>query len=775
MTKSKFVVGLFVSIFVALQIWCSSLIFNFPYIGIYLELTPQQQWVINELDKESASMKLDVKVGDIVKQVDGKLPDEFPAVQKWRIIEQAHTLLISRDGHEYKAEVNINSTTVYDMIPLVEEFVCLFMAVFIFIKVRRSPSARLLSGVFLTMAIIYMSLGASVRGDVIGKIAIASFMMVLPIVFYHFLAVFFKEKGNMELSTRILKYLYSISAIGFGIRCLYIFPSMAYSIHYYDGSATLVFFVIVFLFNMYILTILYNKVRKEQSYMSSIIKSVWFSLMISFLPVICISFLPQLITGDRIIDAVYTSWFILFFPISFAYLIASNQLYDIGLVFRRFLFAGLLAIVPASLFTGAFAFLFQHVVEEKQIMFIFVGSMILVSTVLYAAEYLTTRLEPFLFPRKFALQSALKKISRNLGTISSFRELKEIILVDIVNTLQVKGGAIVFQYKNDSEIICEGEIDNSEVQQLINSSSLLDHPLYTCMEMNSHEEYASYYLIMTRKKTNTLLAKEERQWLQLITSYLEVSLENVHLIRKLTARLQQLASELPHETAANDIQWFRKVMFELQEEERIRIADDLHDTTMQDLFFLKRRISSLADKSTMHQEDQVQLKSMNNFVDMINASLRQSCFELNPHLLKELGLIQTLKMYLEKESYTTPFELEFQAEHAAAIESKDLLTKRHIFRIVQELLNNAKKHSQASKVTFQIIKNDNYFNLIYEDDGVGFHDRGEVHLEIGASGLGIEQMRSRVLHVGGRLELNTRNGSGTKFIITIPTEEVISA
>ena len=355
-------------------------------------------------------------------------------------------------------------------------------------------------------------------------------------------------------------------------------------------------------------------------------------------------------------------------------MIASNQLYDIGLVFRRFLFAGLLAILPVSLFTGAYVFLFHHVVEEKQILFIFVGSMILVSTVLYAAEYLTTRLEPFLFPRKFALQSALKKISRNLGTISSFRELKEIILVDIVNTLQVMGGAIVFQYKNDTEIIYEGEIDTSEVQQLINSSSLLDHPLYTCMEMNSHEEYTSY-LIMTRKKTNTLLAKEERQWLQLITSYLEVSLENVHLIRKLTARLQQLASELPHETAANDIQWFRKVMFELQEEERIRIANDLHDTTMQDLFFLKRRISSLADKSTMHQEDQVQLKNMNNFVDMINASLRQSCFELNPHLLKEVGLIQTLKMYLEKESYTTPFELEFQAEHAAVIESKDLLTK----------------------------------------------------------------------------------------------------
>ncbi|MDQ0902396.1 MULTISPECIES: sensor histidine kinase [unclassified Paenibacillus] len=771
--RNKYAIGLCVSIFIVLQIWCSFITFHFPYIGIYLENTPEQQWVIKEIDHESASSKLDVKVGDIVKQVDGKLPDEFLYVQKWKVTERAQNLLISRGGSEHKVEVNVDSPIARDMIPLIEEFVCLFMAGLLVMKMRHSPSARMLSAVFLTMAIIFMSLGASIRGDAIGKLLIASFMMVLPIVFLHFLIVFFKEKGDIELPTRILKYLYAIAIIALGLRSGYFYPSMV-TFFQYDGSVTLIFFIIGFVINMSVLTFLYVKVRKQQSYVSSIINSVWLSLLISFLPVICFSILPKLIMGERILNAIYTSWIILFFPISFAYLIASNQLYDIGLVVRRFLFAGLLSILPVSLFTGAYVFLFRHIVEEKQILFIFVGLMLLVSTVLYAAEYGITRLEPFLFPRKFALQSALKKISKNLGTISSFRELKEIILVDIVGTLQVMGGAIVFQYKNDNEIIYEGEIDTSEVQQLIKSSSILDHPSYTCMVMNSHEEYTSY-LIMTRKKTNTLLSKEEIQWLHLITSYLEVSLENVHLIRKLTVRLQQFASELPHETAANDILWFRKVMFELQEEERIRIANDLHDTTMQDLFFLKRRISSLADKSTMHQEDQLQLKNMNNFVEMINASLRQSCFELNPHLLKEVGLIQTLKMYLEKESYTTPFELEFQAGHAAVIETKDLLTKRHIFRIVQELLNNAKKHSQATKVTFQIVERDNNFRLIYEDDGVGFHDRDGVHPEIGASGMGIEQMRSRVLHVGGRFELNTQKGSGTKFIITIPTEEMISA
>ncbi|GGA07576.1 hypothetical protein GCM10008018_61690 [Paenibacillus marchantiophytorum] len=393
---------------------------------------------------------------------------------------------------------------------------------------------------------------------------------------------------------------------------------------------------------------------------------------------------------------------------------------------------------------------------------------------LYAAEYWTTRLEPFLFPRKFILQSALKKISKNLGSISNLRELKEIILVDIVNTLQVLGGAIVFRHKDDTEVIYHGEIDTLEIEKLVNSSTLLEHPSYTCIEMMGHEAYTGY-LIMARKKTNTLIAKEEKQWLQLITSYLEVSLENVHLIRKLTVNLQRFASQLPHEATAQDIQWFRKVMFELQEEERIRIATDLHDTTMQDLFFLKRRLSTLADKSTLHKSDQEQLSSMNNFVDMINASLRQSCFELNPHLLKEVGLIKTLKMYIEKEAYSTPFELIFEVGSSSFIESKDLPTKRHIFRIVQELLNNAKKHSQATRVTIKMDDTNHFFYMNYEDNGVGFNDNKGPELEIGASGMGIEQMRSRVLHLGGQMDFLTQQGNGTIFKIRIPIEEVIPA
>lgn len=771
--KKKIAILLFLSIFVVLQVWCTYITFKYPYIGIYLKLNQQNQWEIKELDEDGASVKLNLKVGDIIKQVDGRSPHENPMIYKWKTIEQAHELVISRGGLEDRIIIDSRSELTFDIIPLFEGLLCLFLAGLLYTRINHSSSARLLATVFLTCGIIYINQGASVRGDAIGKIQITSLVMVLPFVFFHFLVIFFKEKGNIQLPKKIIKYLYAIAVIGFGVRLLMLYPPTAYMIHRHNGTMTLFFFIIGFLFNIIVLTFIYFKIRKEKSYLSSIVRSVWFSLFLSFLPSICLSFIPQILTGQRFINAVYTSWFILFFPISFAYLIATNQLYDIGLVLRRFAFAAMLAIIPSTIFTGSFVFLFKDLIDAREIIFMFFGSVIMLSTVMYSAEYFTTRLERFLFPRKYVLQTALKKISKSLGAISSFRDLKEIVLVDIVKTLQVRGGAIVFQYENDTEIIDEGEIDTTEIKEMIRSSTWLHHPIYTCIEINRHEEYASY-LVITSNKANTLLGKEEVQWLHLITSYLEVSLENVHLIRKLTAKMQLLAAQLPDEQSAQDIQWFRKIMFELQEEERLRIAADLHDTTMQDLFFLKRRFVALLDKYAMNKEDKEHLNNIINFVEMINNSLRQSCFELNPFLLKEIGLIETVRTYLDKEAYHTPFEIEFKEEGASSIESKDLTTKRHIFRIIQELLNNAKKHSQASKVSFAMTVKDHRFCLTYEDDGVGFDSTQVPRMEIGASGMGVEQMRGRILHLNGKLECDSRRGAGVKFLITIPVREVMS-
>src|SRR5690606_27144315 len=134
------------------------------------------------------------------------------------------------------------------------------------------------------------------------------------------------------------------------------------------------------------------------------------------------------------------------------------------------------------------------------------------------------------------------------------------------------------------------------------------------------------------------------------------------------------------------------ITFELQERERLRIATDIHDTTMQDLFFLKRRLTTLLGKYDWTPEDKEQIKSLIDYVEIINTNLRQNCFELHPFLLQEVGLVRTIRKVIEQEEPVCSFEIDFQVRNVELIESQSLDTRRHLFRMVQEFLNNAKKH-----------------------------------------------------------------------------------
>lgn len=236
-------------------------------------------------------------------------------------------------------------------------------------------------------------------------------------------------------------------------------------------------------------------------------------------------------------------------------------------------------------------------------------------------------------------------------------------------------------------------------------------------------------------------------------------------------KLEHLASQVPSEETANEIAWFRKLMFELQEKERFRIATDLHDTTMQDLFFLKRKLSALLDKYSDDWQESEQAKGLLEYIDIINMNLRQSCFELHPYLLQELGLVRTIDKLVELERSTLPFMIEFRYTGIEFIESCDMEMKRHLFRVFQELVNNAKKHSNASKILFSIGAANGKLTILYKDDGVGMAPEQPVVREIGGTHIGLEQIKSRILSMRGLFEINSGKGNGMLFSAVIPLKE----
>ncbi|GKS12814.1 hypothetical protein YDYSY3_38140 [Paenibacillus chitinolyticus] len=334
------------------------------------------------------------------------------------------------------------------------------------------------------------------------------------------------------------------------------------------------------------------------------------------------------------------------------------------------------------------------------------------------------------------------------------------------------GAAIVFSSHKDVDFICSGEIDERIVKQLSKYEAKQEsmeaghfiHPI------SSHGNYVSY-LILTEEKENTYVSSEDRQWLRTVIDHLSVSLENVYLIRTMQSKLQQIASQIPNEETADALFWFRKVLFDLQEKERIRIATDLHDTTMQDLFFLKRKLGNMQqeDLSPAHR---AQLLNIMEYIDIINKNLRQSCYELHPHLIREIGIVLALQKLIDQETVLEEFDVDFHVQEAETIEQLNLETKRHLFRIIQELLNNAKKHAEANKLTIGLVVKKEQVLLSYEDDGKGFNIDILNWQDGRISGLGMKQLKSRILSLNGHVSLESTEGKGLKILAKIPWKEV---
>lgn len=757
------------------QGWFLYTTFTHPINSVLVEKDERNNWRIAQINGDGVLASSGIRTGDVVLSVNGISASEYPSILRWRSIDQSHSISVQRDGSILYFHVPDGPTPgMVDLVSFTAEIISIFIALLLSKKIRQSVSSLPLAYVFLVIGLAFMSLPASIRGDLLGKVLISTALLLLPVVFYHFISKFLWEKGQIRLPVCFLKRAYQWSALFFVVHLVFLTPfSTAYTLYRYMTTVTMTFTVTGMMANILILLVTSFRYRKRNDFLSLILKTVTLSLILSLAPIMFLSFIPQLLFGREWIDSVYTSLTIFILPLTFAYLIVAKKLYDIDMVMRRILFTGLIALVPSILFTIMIKLLASSEITDERLSIAFLIFLVSNTFILYSLENLATKLEPVMFPRKYRLKIALKKISRNLGTISSLREMKDIILLDIIQTLDVQGGAILYKYPGHSEAICEGNMEPSELEHLVADGSGSESG---CMlyEITRHEEFTGY-LILSERNNRSVLNSEELHWLQLIITYLAVSLENIHLIRKLRVKLEQFASHIPNEHEAGDIAWFRKLMFELQEKERSRIATDLHDTTMQDLFFLKERLRNLLARYTFRKVDQEAMEGLMDYIDIINTNLRQSCFELHPYLLQEIGLVQTVRKLIDLEAISSPFEIDLNVTGASLLEQQDPDTKRHLFRLVQELINNAKKHSKADLIRISFHTSLAGILLRYEDNGVGYDPHVLGTGEIGGPGIGLEQMKSRIISMGGDYRIDSAPGQGMKMEATIPIRKEQSA
>jgi len=201
-------------------------------------------------------------------------------------------------------------------------------------------------------------------------------------------------------------------------------------------------------------------------------------------------------------------------------------------------------------------------------------------------------------------------------------------------------------------------------------------------------------------------------------------------------------------------------LMKAQEQERMRIAGELHDGVMQEMLAMtmmlgtaKRRIDDpAAAKATI---EKIQDKTIR-----IGNDIRRLSHDLHPPILQEAGLPKAVESYCEQFSATSGVRVSCEVDDSASELSRGAALA--VFRVMQEALGNAAKHGKAAHITVRLTRMNGEVALTVRDDGIGFDPR--VH----SGGLGLVMMRERASQLGGTFECETAPRRGTTIRVAIP-------
>ena len=211
-----------------------------------------------------------------------------------------------------------------------------------------------------------------------------------------------------------------------------------------------------------------------------------------------------------------------------------------------------------------------------------------------------------------------------------------------------------------------------------------------------------------------------------------------------------------------------------QEEERKRIAKDIHDGIGQMLTALKFNIESIDIENKEKTVEKIAyLKDLTS--DLIKG-VRTATFNLTPPELSDHGIFPALhKMTVELSKLTGRTILyENKSEENIRFDS---LAETNIYRVTQEAVNNAIKYAHANYILVTINYKDNILSIVIDDDGEGFDTAilDEVPKNNSEGGMGLFFMRERISYINGRLFINSELGKGTRVTINYKTEELHGA
>lgn len=220
--------------------------------------------------------------------------------------------------------------------------------------------------------------------------------------------------------------------------------------------------------------------------------------------------------------------------------------------------------------------------------------------------------------------------------------------------------------------------------------------------------------------------------------------------------------------ATEDLQRLSIELMNAQETERRHVSQELHDELGQALTAMRINLDMLAQElpADFSPAGRKRLTEVSLLVDETLEHARELSHTLRPTMLDEMGLVPTLRWYVNRYAERLAINIDFEVKDLEERPAAEIETT--LYRAVQEALTNIARHAEASRVRLHLIRREARLSVLIEDDGQGFDGEKSMTAGIDRAGMGLFGMRERVARCGGTFNLHSQPGQGTRLMIELP-------
>ncbi len=731
--------------------------YNSPIVQIELE-ERDDQWIISKIAYEIIGEKYNIHEGDIVLKINNQDIHDSPKLRiDTTILSASNITLITKEGkieHIYFNHNDLTSQSLnFFLLPLAYFFIALFLAIFLYALNRGNKlSLSYLILFILSVSLAYGSTALYSRMDKIGTTINSTSMILSAVLFLYFLKYYFQFLGVQLKYFKYIKWLYILPVIVF---ILTILENFILSLYTKNTVIILSLFFILVVVNFLVTIITYIKYPMSQ------IKIIFWCILIPFMPLTFLYIIPLLFYQEYILSASLSSILFLLIPLGFIFTQLTERLFDIEYHITRLRYYSFFALfITVCLLIGIY-FIVPISLNRIFSLAIFIFMTLVIS--FYIKEKLDYKNRKVLFSHHgdyiHLLYKSIEDIRKSTNTLELYNKLSTLIS----NQLEFNVVYILEYNMKEKQLITYQE--NKFTLHLSIDLALIENlhlgeikKLESCYIASIHQDAEVKQILILGNSRYTVLKNEELLWLELVILFANNFIDNTKLVEDLLIELnaaQQKENNQPN--------WLQKLIWMKLETEKNVLAQELHDTILQDQIFLIREMDSIINE---HNGALLQTKMVDLRYQLIsiNHQLRAYCEALKPPLLDTLGLTAALNKLFMQTRKRASFTL---ISTINDIEIKNEGWPLLIYRVIQEMLNNAIKHSQATYVKILLTQTEYGFEIFYMDNGVGC-DMNALNI---TKSMGLTGLKERVLAFNGSIVVDSYPNEGMQIQIKVGVEK----